>query len=76
MYPKPETRLSRVYLTLGAFAFCGLVAAALFQRETLGKALAVSTKDIDLEEDEPLIQSLGAQVRFCVYCLLELRGSV
>jgi len=47
----PAGSMMWVYLTLGAFAFVGLIASALFTRETLGKALAVRTKDIDLEEE-------------------------
>mmetsp|Transcript_7315 Transcript_7315/g.10755 ORF Transcript_7315/g.10755 Transcript_7315/m.10755 type:complete len:122 (+) Transcript_7315:153-518(+) len=57
----PSGGVMFVYSILAVLAFCGLVSAALFNRETLGKALAVRTKDIDLEEDEPLIQSMGAQ---------------
>jgi len=56
-----------VYMLLSGAAFLGLVAAALFNRETLGKSLAVRTRDIDLAEDEPLIQSVSAQtINFAV----------
>ena len=37
-----------------------LLSAALFTRETFGKALAVRTKDIDAAEDEPLLHSVSS----------------
>ena len=40
---QPERGVLCVYSLLAGFAFMGLLAAALFTRETLGKALAVRT---------------------------------
>ena len=57
---QPERGVLCVYSLLAGFAFMGLLSAALFTRETLGKALAVRTKDIDAAEDEPLLHSVSS----------------
>ena len=57
---QPERGVLCVYSLLAGFAFMGLLSAALFTRETLGKALAVRTKDIDAAEDEHLLHSVSS----------------